>query len=95
LKLSSVYRFPQRRRKRQSREKSLILRKIERECDMMISGDVVEAGCHTVIGQRLKQSGMYWTVKGANNIIALRCCILSGRWEDFWEYRVPAYIWYP
>ena len=41
----------------------------------------------TVIGQRLKQSGMHWTVKGANNIIALRCCFLSNRWEDFWETR--------
>jgi len=26
---------------------------------------VVEAGCRTVIGQRLKQSGMHWTIKGA------------------------------
>ena len=49
-----------------------------------------EAGCRTVIGQRLKQSGMHWTVRGANNIIALRCCILSNRWEDFWEYRACA-----
>ena len=27
---------------------------------------------------------MRWTVAGANAIIALRCCILSGRFEDFW-----------
>lgn len=57
---------------------------------LFVGSGVVEAGCRTVIGQRLKQSGMHWTVKGANNIIAMRCCILSGRWEDFWEYRVPA-----
>jgi hypothetical protein len=30
---------------------------------------------------------MHWTVKGANAIIALRCSKLSGRFEDFWEYR--------
>jgi len=54
---------------------------------LFVGSGVVEAGCRTVIGQRLKQSGMHWTVKGANSIIALRCCILSGRWEDFWEYR--------
>jgi hypothetical protein len=35
---------------------------------------VVEAGCKTTIGQRLKLSGMHWTVKGANAIIALRWC---------------------
>ena len=57
---------------------------------LFVGSGVVEAGCRTVIGQRLKQSGMHWTVRGANNIIALRCCILSNRWEDFWEYRVSA-----
>jgi hypothetical protein len=28
-----------------------------------------------------------WTVRGANAIIALRCCKLSARFEDFWERR--------
>ena len=31
---------------------------------------------------------MHWTKEGANAIIALRSCILSGRYEDFWEERV-------
>jgi len=57
---------------------------------LFVGSGVVEAGCRTVIGQRLKQSGMHWTVNGANSIIALRCCILSNRWEDFWEQRVAA-----
>ena len=48
---------------------------------------IIESGCKTVIGQRLKQSGMHWTVEGADAIIALRCCLLSGRYEDFWERR--------
>ena len=55
-----------------------------------IGSGVMEAGCRTVVGQRLKQSGMHWTVNGANNIIALRCSLLSNRWEDFWEYRSAA-----
>jgi hypothetical protein len=58
-----------------------------RKQGLFVGSGVIEEGCRTVIGQRLKQSGMHWTVKGANSIIALRCCILSGRWEDFWEYR--------
>ena len=45
-------------------------------------------GCKSVIGQRLKQSGMEWSVRGANAIIALRCTVLSGRLEDYWESRV-------
>jgi hypothetical protein len=57
---------------------------------MFVGSGVLEAGCRTVIGQRLKQSGMHWTVTGANNIIALRCSLLSNRWEDFWENRTCA-----
>ena len=51
------------------------------------STGVVEAGCGVAIGIRLKRSGMLWTVRGANAIIALRCAILSGRFEDFWARR--------
>ena len=53
---------------------------------LCISSGVVEAGCKQ-LGDRLKRAGMRWTVAGANAIIALRCCILSGRFEDFWERR--------
>ena len=51
---------------------------------LFVGSGVVEAGCRTVIGQRLKHSGMRWSLRGANAIIALRCCLLSGRFEDFW-----------
>jgi hypothetical protein len=61
-----------------------------RKQGFFVGSGVLEAGCRTVVGQRLKQSGMHWTVAGANNIIALRCCFLSNRWEDFWEYRAAA-----
>ena len=44
---------------------------------------VVEAGCKVAIGTRLKRAGMHWTVSGANAIIALCSCKLSGRYEDF------------
>jgi len=52
---------------------------------LFVGSGVIEAGCKTVIGSRLKRSGMFWTVEGANRIIALRCCRLSGKFEDFWE----------
>jgi len=54
---------------------------------LFVGSGVIEAGCKTVIATRLKQSGMFWTVRGANAIIALRCCRLSGRLEDYWEAR--------
>jgi hypothetical protein len=57
---------------------------------LFVGSGVIEAGCKTVIGSRLKQSGMFWTVRGANAIIALRCCHLNGRFEDYWESRPAA-----
>jgi len=54
---------------------------------LFIGSGVVEAGCKTLIGQRLKQSGMEWSVRGANAIISLRCIIKSNRLEDYWESR--------
>jgi len=58
-----------------------------RKQHLFVGSGVIEAGCKTVIGSRLKQSGMFWTVRGANAIIALRCCHLNGRFEDYWEAR--------
>lgn len=54
---------------------------------LFVGSGVVEAGCKTVIGRRLKQSGMEWTVKGANAVISLRCMIKSDRFEDYWAGR--------
>ena len=52
-----------------------------------VGSGVIEAGCKTVIGARLKASGMFWSQIGANAIIALRCCVYSRRFEQFWEDR--------
>ena len=51
------------------------------------SSGVVEAACKVTVGTRLKRAGMHWGLRGANAIIALRCCRLSGRFEDFWARR--------
>ncbi len=51
---------------------------------LFVGSGVIEATCKTVIAKRLKQSGMFWTVRGANAIIALRCTRLSHRFEDYW-----------
>jgi len=57
---------------------------------LFVGSGIIEAGCKTVIGSRLKRSGMFWTVRGANAILALRCCHLNGRLEDYWEARRAA-----
>jgi len=56
-----------------------------RELGMFVGSGTVEAGCKAVIGQRLKLSGMRWTVPGATSIATLRCQEASNRWEQIWQ----------
>jgi len=53
-----------------------------------IGSGVVEAGCKTLIGSRCKQSGMFWSHAGAQNVLALRCIYSSGRLVEFWKHRL-------
>jgi hypothetical protein len=53
-----------------------------------IGSGVIEAGCKTVIGSRCKQSGMFWSKPGAENILALRCIHSSRRLDPFWKDRL-------
>ena len=57
---------------------------------LFVGSGVIEAGCKTVVASRLKRSGMFWTIHGANAILALRCCHLNRRFEDYWEGRRAA-----
>ena len=61
-----------------------------RRQDLFVGSGVIEAGCRALVGGRLKRSGMSWTVKGANAIIALRCAQPSNRFDDYWEDRAAA-----
>lgn len=56
-----------------------------RKQGLFVGSGVIEAGCKSVIGSRMKQSGMEWSVRGANDIISLRCMYHSNRVENFWE----------
>lgn len=58
-----------------------------RQQGLFIGSGVIEAACKTIIGKRLKQSGMEWTVRGANAITALRSATLSNRFQDYWDKR--------
>ena len=68
-----------------------------REQGLFYGSGVVEAGCRAVIGKRLKQSGMFWSKSGAENILALRCALMGNRWDECWnqinnsgQFRPPA-----
>ncbi len=55
-----------------------------RELGLFVGSGAVEAGCRAVVAQRLKLSGMRWTVRGAAAIVSLRCEAASGRWDQVW-----------
>jgi hypothetical protein len=59
-----------------------------RKQGLFIGSGVIEAGCKTVIGARCKQSGMFWSAQGAENILALRCIHSSRRLDSFWKHRL-------
>ena len=58
-----------------------------RQQGLFVGSGVIEAGCKTLIATRLKRSGMFWTVRGANAVIAVRCCRHSREFDDYWESR--------
>jgi hypothetical protein len=55
-----------------------------REQGIFVGSGVIEAGCKSIVDVPLKQSGIFWTVGGANAIIALRRCHFNQRFEDSW-----------
>jgi hypothetical protein len=59
-----------------------------KEIGNLIDSGVVEAGCKAAIGARCKQSGVFWSKSGAENILALRCIHSNRRLEDYWKHRL-------
>jgi hypothetical protein len=60
-----------------------------------IGSGPVEAACKTLVGARLKRSGMRWSLLGGQHVLNLRVHVLSGRWHVFWrayldQRRLPA-----
>lgn len=56
-----------------------------REQGLFYGSGVVEGGCRSVIGQRLKESGMFWTEAGATSVLTLRVALKSLRWDEGWD----------
>ena len=52
-----------------------------------IGSGIIEAGCKTVIGRRSKQSGMFWSEAGAQNLLTLRCQIIGPHFDAAWQAR--------
>ncbi len=60
------------------------------EKGLMIGYGVIESSNKKVVGQRLKQAGMFWSKLGANSVMTLRACYLSSskNWKNFWKQQI-------
>jgi len=56
-----------------------------RSAGLHVGSGPIESACKQLVTARLKQSGMRWTVAGAEQTLALRCCWLNGDWDAFWQ----------
>ncbi len=55
-----------------------------REQGLPVGSGQVESGCKQVVQRRLKGPGMRWSIKGAQEMLAVRCAALSDLWEEAW-----------
>lgn len=59
-----------------------------------IGSGAVESACKTIVGQRLKLSGMRWREYGTDTICHLRALFKSeaGQWQAFWRRSAPTRV---
>jgi len=51
-----------------------------------VSSALVESACGHLVKERMEQSGMRWSSKGAQNIMDLRAVKLNDDFDDFKEF---------
>jgi len=61
------------------------------EAGLPIGSGIVEAACKTLVGERLKQSGMRWREAGGQAILTLRGLIQSDRFDAAWPLLAAEY----
>lgn len=61
-----------------------------RKAGYPIGSGTVESGCKVVVQERMTGAGMRWSRAGAQAMLALRCLLLSGRWDTEWSSLFPA-----
>jgi len=53
-----------------------------------IGSGVAEGACRHVVKDRMEQTGMRWTLNGAQAMLHLRALYLTGRWDEYVNYRI-------
>jgi len=55
-----------------------------------IATGVVEATCGSLVKDRMEQSGMRWSIAGAQAVLAQRAVVKNGDWNDFFAYYIDS-----
>jgi len=55
-----------------------------------IGSGVAEGACRHVVKDRMEQTGMRWTLGGAQAMLHLRAVYLNGHWDAFLDYHIEA-----
>ncbi len=53
-----------------------------------IGSGVAEGACRHLVKDRMEQTGMRWTMEGAQAMLHVRALYLNDQWEEFLEHRV-------
>lgn len=53
-----------------------------------ISTGVIEGTCGSLVKDRMEQSGMRWSLAGAQAILKQRAVVKNGDWNDFWNFYI-------
>jgi hypothetical protein len=53
-----------------------------------IGSGVAEGACRHLVKDRMEQTGMRWTLPGAQAMLHIRALYLNDQWDDFLEYRI-------
>ena len=55
-----------------------------------IGSGVAEGACRHLVKDRMEQTGMRWTLDGAQAMLHLRAIYLNGDWKSYTNYRIEA-----
>ena len=55
-----------------------------------IGSGVAEGACRHLVKDRMEQTGMRWTVEGAQAMLHVRSLYLNDQWDEFVSYRIEA-----
>ncbi len=51
-----------------------------------IATGLVEGACGSFVKDRMEQSGMRWTIKGAQAVLNVRAIKKNDDWNEFWKF---------